>query len=88
MFPSTFSAGPPSVASSSTFSLPPSAAGDGYFNYDIAWYGNIQYLLCAKKEGHGRREMAEIRSSRFVAPASKSDVKTLNFIIAPAMPSF
>ncbi|PHT35643.1 hypothetical protein CQW23_23343 [Capsicum baccatum] len=56
MIPSTFSADPPSLASSSTFSLPSSAIGDGNFNYGIAWYGNIHYLLCAEKKGHGYRE--------------------------------
>ncbi|PHU26836.1 hypothetical protein BC332_05168 [Capsicum chinense] len=45
MIPSTFSADPPYMASNSTFSPPPSVAGNDDFNYDVAWYGNIQYLL-------------------------------------------
>ncbi|KAF3683764.1 hypothetical protein FXO38_00621 [Capsicum annuum] len=45
MIPSTFSADSPSMASSSTFSPSSSADGDGDFNYNVAWYGNIQYLL-------------------------------------------
>ncbi|KAK4346960.1 hypothetical protein RND71_033299 [Anisodus tanguticus] len=45
MIPFTFSADPPSTSAiASTFSPPPSG-GDGDFNYDVAWCGNIQYLL-------------------------------------------
>ncbi|KAF3616409.1 hypothetical protein T459_24899 [Capsicum annuum] len=33
------------MASSSTFSHLSSAYGDDDFNYDVAWYSNIQYLL-------------------------------------------
>lgn len=44
--------------------------------------------LCAEQKGKGRREMAEIRSSGFVAAAPESEVKPLNFMVAPAMPPF
>ncbi|XP_004234398.1 uncharacterized protein [Solanum lycopersicum] len=60
---------------------------DLYFNL-AAGEGVYLPKLCAEQKGKGRREMAEIRSSGFVAPAPESEVKPLNFMVAPAMPPF
>lgn len=60
---------------------------DLYFNL-AAGEGVYLPKLCEEKKGKGRREMAEMRSSGFVAQAPQSEVKPLNFMIAPAMPPF
>ncbi|CAN4087752.1 unnamed protein product [Withania somnifera] len=58
---------------------------DLYFNL-AAGEGVYLPKLCAEQKRNGRREMSEIRSSGFAAPAPESQVKPLNFMIAPAMP--
>ncbi|MCD7457765.1 hypothetical protein HAX54_036068 [Datura stramonium] len=58
---------------------------DLYFNL-AAGEGVYLPKLCAEQKENGRREMAEIRSSGFVSPAPESEVKPLDFMIAPAMP--
>ncbi|KAK4363089.1 hypothetical protein RND71_018330 [Anisodus tanguticus] len=60
---------------------------DLYFNL-AAGEGVYLPKLCAEQKQNGRREMSEIRSSGLVAPAPESEVKALNFEIAPAMPPF
>ncbi|XP_059304807.1 uncharacterized protein LOC132056561 [Lycium ferocissimum] len=60
---------------------------DLYFNL-AAGEGVYLPKLCAEQKKNGRREMAEIRSSGLVAPAPESEVKPLNYMIAPALPPF
>ncbi|CAN4085908.1 unnamed protein product [Withania somnifera] len=56
---------------------------DLYYNL-AAGEGVYLPKLCAEQKENGRREMAEIRSSRFAAPVPEPEVKSL--IIAPAVP--
>ncbi|XP_027110309.1 uncharacterized protein LOC113762485 [Coffea eugenioides] len=62
---------------------------DLYFNL-AAGEGVYLPKLCEAQRGHGRREMAEIKSSGMVAPGPESDGgKPVSFyIVAPAPPPY